>query len=215
MSTETMEQYRERARRQAMRTHLFEPMGRDARYCGHMSAPARSGSVQTGYVSVSAECGYPADLHPPRPPAIGSGINEQAFTVVANKRHRCQEDRCSHVIQVGETYVRAVLFPGHGSGYADVDRRPVHWTFCVACATRYGRELPPPSNRSQSVDQEAVDMVVTGRRAAKLRIPERRLAVTLMSQEGLSVPEMARRTGLATRSIQRIRARLGLSGGAR
>lgn len=209
MSTETLEQRTERIRRQAMRDHPFEPMQRDARYCGHMGAPATSGSAETGHVSVSAECGYPPDLHPPRPPAIGHGPHESAVTHVARKRHRCQESVCSTVIQPGQMYVRATTFPSHDIMTGQL----LTWKFCVGCATRYGRPLPPRSARASTVDLEAVQIAVRGERQIKLNRPERRAAVTLLSDKGLNVPQIAQRVGLTTRSVQRMRARLGLSGG--
>jgi hypothetical protein len=144
------------------------------------------------------------------PAPLGYGPNESAMTHVARKTHRCQEHWCATVIQPGQTYVRATTFPSHDIMTGQL----ISWKFCVACATRYGRPLPPRSNRAASVDLEAVDIAVRGVRQVRLNRSERRAAVTLMSQAGLNVPQIAERVGLTTRSVQRIRARLGLSGGA-
>lgn len=143
------------------------------------------------------------------PEPIGHGPDESAVTHVARKTHRCQEYRCATVIQPGQMYVRATTFPSHDIMTGQL----ISWKFCVACATRYGRPLPPAIRRAATVDLEAVDIAVRGIRRIKLNRPERRAAVTLMSQAGLKVPEMARRVGLTPRSVQRMRARLGLSGG--
>jgi hypothetical protein len=47
-----------------LRDHLFIPMKRDARYCGHMSQPTVNGNKRVGYVSFSSECDYPPAMHP-------------------------------------------------------------------------------------------------------------------------------------------------------
>lgn len=140
----------------------------------------------------------------PRP--IGSELAETAYTLTARKSYRCQEYRCSVVIQPDEQYVRAVLFPGHDSGYA-VDG-PVHWKFCVGCATRYGRPLPPVLDRSQRVDEEAVRIAVSGQRVVRLNRAERREAVRRLVLAGTTNAEAARRVGVTERSVNRIKARL-------
>ena len=146
---------------------------------------------------------------PPRP--LGAEPAETAYTMTARKSYQCQEYRCAVVIQPGQVYVRAVLFPGHESGYA-MDG-PVHWRFCVECATRYGRPLPPVLDRSQRVDPEAVRIAVSGQRVVRLNRAERREAVRQLMVAGTTNAEAARRVGVTERSVNRIKAtlrRLGL-----
>lgn len=217
--SETLEQTKERIRRQAMRDHPFEPMKRDARYCGFMGAPATSGSEATGYVSLQAECGYPPELHPPvaavqppgrasEPQPIGSGAHEVAEVRTARKAYPCHESQCTERIKPGDQYVRAITFPSHEimTGALRV------WTFCLACATRYGRPLPPmrPRQRPRSgtVDLEAVRIAASGERTLPLNLMERRLVVRQLTDKGgLTTGEIGRRAGISARSVQRMRAR--------
>jgi hypothetical protein len=140
---------------------------------------------------------------------LGAELNETAYVMTARKRYPCQEYRCAVVIASGELYVRAVLFPGHESGYA-VDG-PVHWKFCVGCATRYGRPLPPVLDRSQRVDEEAVRIAVAGERVVRLNRAERREAVRRLMAAGVIITEMARRIGVTPRSINRLKAKVRAS----
>lgn len=59
-----------------MINHLFEPMKRDPRYCGHMSGSVTIAESNVfGTLSMSVECGYPPDQHPTKldnPPACGA-----------------------------------------------------------------------------------------------------------------------------------------------
>lgn len=53
-----------RIKAQAMRDHPFEPMERDARYCGYMGPAVVRGSKEYGSWAMRTECGYPPDCHP-------------------------------------------------------------------------------------------------------------------------------------------------------
>ena len=138
------------------------------------------------------------------PLPIGHGPDEHAVTHVARKRHRCQEYRCGTVIQPGQRYVRATTFSSHDI----MGGRITSWKFCEPCATRYGRPLPPVSNRGAKVDPDVVDLVVRGAYRMKLNRRERVRAVDLMTQAGVGAAEIGRRIGVAERTVQRIRARI-------
>lgn len=60
-------------------------------------------------------------------------------SVVARKRHRCDEYGDAHSIRPGETYVRSVAFPD-----GDINTDTVPWVLklCETHWTRYGRPMP-------------------------------------------------------------------------
>lgn len=60
-------------------------------------------------------------------------------TVVARKRHWCEDYPHSHHIEPGETYVRTVAFP---DGDINTGDRPWVLKICEKCWTQYGRPLP-------------------------------------------------------------------------
>lgn len=203
MNVDTLEKVKTVLRAQAMRDHPFQPMKRDQRYCGWMGPAVTSGSERTGYVSMRTECGYPPDLHPQ---PIGSGPSEHARTRRARRSYLCQEQGCRALIRKGDWFVSAVLFPSHDMITSD---RPVQWRFCVRCASRYGRPLPPvAAPRGEAIDPEAVDIVVRGIRVVRLNRRERVQAVRLLSEAGKNTVQIAVRVGITVRSVQRIRARI-------
>lgn len=217
MNAETLAKVGQVLKAQAMRTHPFQPMERDERYCGYMGPAVVKRTQEHGSWAMRTECGYPPDLHPPAnlgaalPRPIGSEPHESAVTHRARKRHRCMEYTCSEVIEPGELYVRAVTFPTH-EVMGGLMRS---WKFCVACATRYGRPLPPLSDRAQKVDPEAVAIAVRGDRAGPpvvLNRPEREEAVRKLIRAGVVVKEIARRVGVTMRTVSRIKARLRQQG---
>jgi hypothetical protein len=62
-----------------------------------------------------------------------------AWTATARKPFRC-DDRGDRAVVAGQRYVRMVAFPGTDVNSSD---RPWVLRVCEACATRYGRPMPP------------------------------------------------------------------------
>ena len=77
--------------------------------------------------------------------------NQSAYLVRARKVRRCEGFRCTHQIEPGEDYVRAVCFPGHD---ANDGTRPWVLHICVTCATEFGGPLPP--RRTTTVDPQGI-----------------------------------------------------------
>ncbi len=61
-------------------------------------------------------------------------------TVIARKRHWCDEYGATHRIEPGDTYVRSVAFPD-----GEINTSTVPWVLklCADHWAQYGRELPP------------------------------------------------------------------------
>lgn len=73
-------------------------------------------------------------------------------SVVARKRHWCEEYGDVHRIEPGETYVRCVAFP---DGDVNTGTQPWVLKICVEHFTQYGKTVPP--RRRMSLRPEAVD----------------------------------------------------------
>jgi hypothetical protein len=138
------------------------------------------------------------------PPAIGHGANEWARTYNARKTYTCNETTYHTLIQPGEDYVRATTFPDHEIVGGAIRL----WRFCVPCATRYGRPLPPVSDGAAQVDPEAVRIAVSGQRVVRLNVAERREAVRQLRAGGMSARETGRRVGVTARTVLRIQRRI-------
>lgn len=65
-------------------------------------------------------------------------------SVVARKRHWCEEYAAVHRIEPGETYVRLVAFP---DGDVNTGTQPWVMRLCADHFQQYGRELPPRAKR--------------------------------------------------------------------
>jgi hypothetical protein len=60
-------------------------------------------------------------------------------SVVARKRHWCEEYADNHRIEPGETYVRSVAFP---DGDINTGTRPWVLKLCATHWAQYGRPMP-------------------------------------------------------------------------
>lgn len=89
----------------------------------------------------------------PRP--IGQEWGTTAWTATARIAFRCQEYpgcRGRRLVQPGEKYARLVAFPGHD---AVSGTRPWVLRLCEACATQYGKAMPPTMRERRAAQREA------------------------------------------------------------
>lgn len=98
------------------------------------------------------------------------------------------------------------LIHGGSSTLAYVRRCP-----CVACVGFRERTRANISHDSDAVDWVAVDRVATGDGyQERLTVAEREAVVILLHRRGCNDQVIARRTGMADRTVLRIRKRLNL-----
>lgn len=113
----------------------------------------------------------------------GTTPRKAAHSRAAFKRHHCRSRACP---DCGGTRSRQA-------------------TYCLPCGQERGvRAL---REWHASVDEIAVDRLIAGTRVRSTRA-ERQAAVAYLTRHGMSAREIARRTGMSSRTVQRLRGRV-------